>query len=231
VAQEMGRLRDGILQRDAEIQPVLWALLSSIAVKASFRESDTSNHRQPHHRPPGTTAILFHKKARELGRMLEGLPEHEPVSLSLADARERPPPSGTGIVLTSPPYPGVYDYLPMQQLRQAWLNLEPGQSLAKEIGSRRSFRARGRKAALRLWREDTMRWIARQREGLGIGGRMVIVVGDGLVGGRMVDALSITMEAMRSAGMDIVARVSGDRTDHARNTVRTEHIVMAELCR
>ena len=29
-----------------------------------------------------------------------------------------------GLVLTSPPYPGVYDYLPMQQLRAAWLDLD-----------------------------------------------------------------------------------------------------------
>ena len=38
-------------------------------------------------------------------------------------------------MLTSPPYPGVYDYLPMQQLRYAWLDMDPGSDMAGEIGS------------------------------------------------------------------------------------------------
>ena len=57
---------------------------------------------------------------------------------------------------------------------------------------------------------------------------MVIVVGDGLVGDRMVDALSPTVESMRAAGLNIVARASADRPDHARGAIRIEHMVMAE---
>ena len=40
----------------------------SILVKVSWRKSDTSMQRVKHDRPVGTAAILFHKKARELGR-------------------------------------------------------------------------------------------------------------------------------------------------------------------
>ena len=57
---------------------------------------------------------------------------------------------------------------------------------------------------------------------------MAIIVGDGLVGNKLVDALFPTVEAMKSAGMRIVARASADRPDHARNAIRIEHLVLAE---
>lgn len=227
VADELGRLRDGIREQDPAVRAVLWAVFSSILVKASFRESDTSNRRKPGHRPPGTTAVLFHKKARELGRLLEEMPAEREVQVRLDDARVCQPPDGTALVLTSPPYPGVYDYLPMQQLRYAWLEVEPpGRAFSAEVGSRRGFRAKGRAAAFRLWREDTVRWIATQAAGLRSGGLLVVNVGDGLVGGRLVDALSPTVEAMRAAGLEIVARGSADRPDHARESIRIEHMVL-----
>jgi hypothetical protein len=229
VAQELGRLLQGIKAAPVEAQPLLEAVFSAIAVKSSFRESDTSNRRKTGHRPPGTTAILFHKKARELGRALDALPVDAPrPRLRMADARTFGPPAGTGLILTSPPYPGVYDYLPMQQLRIAWLGLDAAAGMAAEVGSRRDFRARGRTLALSRWREDTSRWTATQALGLAPGGRMAVVVGDGLVGGKLVETLGPTIEGMRAAGLRIVARASADRPDHAREAIRTEHLVLAE---
>ena len=229
VAAEMARLRDGVNASDPAVRPLLKAVFSSIVVKASYRESDTSNRRAPGHRPPGTTPVLFHKKARELGRMLESLPAHAPARLRAADARHVGPPPGTGLVLTSPPYPGVYDYLPMQQLRLAWLGISAGAAAyASEVGSRRAFRAAGRAAAFRQWRADTFAWVKSQADALSSGGRVAINVGDGLVGDRLVDALSPTVEAMRAAGLRILARASADRPDHARNAIRIEHIVLGE---
>jgi hypothetical protein len=231
VAQELGRIRDEIPNYDESVQPLLKALFSSIIVKASFRKSDTINRRETHHRAPGTTAILFHKKARELGRALDAMADGPPPFIREGDARLDAPEPDRGLILTSPPYPGVYDYLPMQQLRTAWLDIDMGTGLPAELGSRRSFRALGRKDALQQWRKDTHRWINTQASALADGGRMVIVVGDGLVGDRMVDALSPTIESLRDAGMNIVARASADRPDHARGSIRIEHMVMAERSR
>ena len=228
VAQELGRLRDGIAGvADPAVRELLRAVLSSIVVKASFRQSDTKNVREPHHRPPGTTAVLFHKKARELGRMLEELPAGPTPQLRQADARDVGPPRGTRLVLTSPPYPGVYDYLPMQQLRTAWLGITPGREMAAELGSRRDFRSKGRTEALKQWREDNARWIATQARGLAPGGWFAVVVGDGLVGDRLVDALQPTTLALEEAGLVVRARASADRPDHAREALRIEHLVLA----
>jgi DNA modification methylase len=231
VSQEIGRIRDGIADQPEAVHSLLRAVLSSILVKCSYRKSDTSNQRHPYHRPPGTTATLFHKKARELGRMLEQMPDDPKAKIRLGDARHTPPPLPAGLVLTSPPYPGVYDYLPMQQLRHAWLGFSPAHGLAREVGSRRSFRSRGRPNALAEWKEDTEAWIGTQAKGLRPGGSMVVVVGDGLVGGRLVDALFPTVEAMKAAGLEIVARASADRPDHARSAIRIEHLVMGRKAR
>jgi len=229
VAQELGRLVEDI--RDVEdpvLRGLLEVVLSSILVKVSYRESDTRNRRVTHHRAPGTTPVLFHKKARELGRMLENMPEKRAVKVRQGDAGSVGPPPDTALILTSPPYPGVYDYLPMQQLRLVWLDLDASAGLRQELGSRRSFRALGRAKALQKWRGAHHRWIACQAAGLTSGGRIAIVVGDGLVGDKPVDTLSPTADAVAEAGLRIVARASADRPDHARGAVRTEHIVLAE---
>ncbi|MBO87583.1 MAG: hypothetical protein CL927_19715 [Deltaproteobacteria bacterium] len=228
VLDELGRIRAEVEEvEDPSVQKLLLAVLSSIVIKASFRESDTSNRRRPYHRPPGTTAILFHKKARELGRMLDQLPGEGEVRVRLGDARRVGPPKRTGLVLTSPPYPGVYDYVPMQQLRYAWLDLDPSRGMVGEVGSRRQFRSQGRRDALAVWRKDTRAWIACQAERLLPGGFFAITIGDGLVGGRPVDTLGPTVGALESAGLTIAARASADRPDHARATTRTEHLVLA----
>ncbi|MDG1483666.1 MAG: hypothetical protein P8R54_29010 [Myxococcota bacterium] len=229
VAQELGRLRDGILKEDPAVHSLLRTVFSSILIKTSFRDSDTSSRRTPTQRPPGTTLTLFHKKARLLGRALECMPQDLPeATLKYGDARVKTAPSMVDLILTSPPYPGVYDYLPMQQLRYAWLGLNPGRGYIKEIGSRRAFRAKERGEALKTWQADTTSWVATQAGTLNPNGRMAIVVGDGLVAGRVVDTLYPTIEAMEAAGLTIIARVSTDRPDHARNTTRTEHIIMGE---
>ena len=97
-----------------------------------------------------------------------------------------------------------------------------------EIGSRRAFRALGRGPGLDQWREQTAAWVACQASALGRGARMAIVVGDGFVGGRLVDALFPTVEAMKEAGLEIIARASADRVDHAREVIRIEHLVLGE---
>lgn len=229
VAQEIAHIKAGILQEDEAVREYLFAVLSAILIKTSFRESDTSNHRVPSQRPPETTLHLFHKKARLLGRMVEEFNEDMPRPLiERGDARTTPPPRTVDLVLTSPPYPGVYDYLPMQQLRFKWLELKPGRDYTREIGSRRDFRAQGRSDALRDWSRATRDWIRNQAQALNPGGRMAIVVGDGLVGDRMVDALNPTIEALEAAGLRILARASADRPDYARESVRVEHLILSE---
>lgn len=226
VAAELAGIAD-VIGKDAGAR----AVLSAILVKVSLRESDTSAARVEAERPPGTTATLFHRKAREYARMLEELSAAIPAGTTprarvhREDARELREDPVFGMVVTSPPYPGVYDYVQMQDLREAWLGLtgDPRQ----EIGSRRQFRA-DRGLATAAWKADTVRWVRATSRALRPGGRMVVVIGDGQVGGRRVDAYAAMDEAATAAGLRRLARVTVERWDAGVHAMRPEHAILWE---
>ncbi len=227
VLWELESLRAGIAASEDDIRPLLEVCFSSILVKVSWRKSDTQNQRVKHKRPPGTTAILFHKKVRELGRRMAALrevvPEGTPdASVELCDAREVTVPTPVDLVLTSPPYPSTYDYLPIQHLRTAWLGDRP--HLDREIGSRRSWREGARKAR-KTWREDTDAWMAASARALNPGGYLVVVIGDGLAPSGTVDTSQPSEDSAHKAGLTSVARASVERIDHARDSTRWEHVL------
>ena len=124
-------------------------------------------------------------------------------------------------MLTSPPYPSTYDYLPLQHLRNVWLGEDP--QVDAEIGARRGFRE-GEGAARKRWIADTAAWTARAASALRPAGHLVVVIGDGLTPTGAVDTSEPTEEAARAAGLSAVARASVERVDHARGTGRWEHV-------
>lgn len=204
----------------------LRAVFSSILVKASRRASDTHPALTADDRPPGTVATLFHARAREYARQLEALAAGTPpgvrVRVHREDARELRLRPEFGLVLTSPPYPGVYDYLPLQALRGWWLGLDDRRAEAAEIASRRAFQ-RDRAAALHAWTADTARWLRAAARALRPGGRLVVVVGDGWARGAPVDAWAPTRLGAEGAGLRFLARATVERWDGGIEVVRPEH--------
>ena len=211
--------------------PLLRVVFFSILVKVSQRESDTSNTRSDVSRPRGTTATLFHKKARLFARQLEELaaatPEGGRARVHREDARGFREKATFGLVVTSPPYPGVYDYLPLQRLRIDWLGLDPGSGMREEIGARRNFRA-DRATAIDAWKADTRKWVRACARALLPAGRLAVVIGDGYVGGKRIDALTPLAEASKEAGMQRIASVSMERWDEGVREVRLEHVAVFE---
>jgi adenine-specific DNA methylase len=226
--RELATLREEIAEvEDLEVRRQLEAVFSSILIKVSWRRSDTSNQRVKHDRRPGSTAVLFHKKVRELARrqlalreaMLEDVP---PTKLKLSDARQVRVQQPVDLVMTSPPYPAVYDYLPLQHLRGIWLGIARGEDPAREIGARRQWRG-GARRARRQWTADTAAWMLASAQTLRPGGHLVVIVGDGLTPTGTVDTLGASMQAAKAADLEFVARASLLRPDHARQSVRWEH--------
>lgn len=232
VARELEGMRHGIGQAPEEVRLPLWCAFSSILIKVSLRASDTSQRKVMIHREPGTTAILFHKKVRELGRRLEDLAAAVPPGTPAAeifagDARSLKPSAPIDAIVTSPPYPAVYDYVPLQALRVAWLNLDDEQARAVEIGPRRAFRA-DRTAAMQRWRRDLGLWTRAAADALRPGGRMAVVIGDGTALDTPIDSLATLIEEGRKAGFAPLARASGDRMDLGAKAPRREHVVLLE---
>lgn len=230
---ELWSIRAGLDAVEEPVRGWLEAVLSSILVKVSWRRSDTSAKRETHRRPPGTTAVLFHKKTRELARKMaelrDALPEGAPPArVGVGDAREVHTTEPVDAVLTSPPYPSTYDYLALQHLRRVWLGKHPRELGEREIGARRQWRERGNRAAVRQWVEDTHTWTAATARNLRDGGRMAVVVGDGLTPAGPVDTRRATTEAVTAAGLRPLASASLARPDHARQTTRWEHVLLFE---
>lgn len=210
------------------------AVFSSILVKVSHRESETANRKVDEPRPPTTTATLFHKRAREYARQLEELEKltaafdaEVRVRIHREDARELREREEFGMVVTSPPYPGVYDYAQLQQLRLAWLGIDAEDTRFSEMGSRRQFRA-DRAEALAAWKLDTHRWVRAAARALRPGGRLVVVIADGVVAGKPVETLGPLGEAARTEGLTRVARATVERWDEGVDRMRPEHAVMYE---
>lgn len=229
VLRELWVIRREIAEITGPERALLEVVFSSLVVKASWRNSDTSAARVKHRRPEGTTAILFHKKARELGRRLEAFsamvpPGTPPARVVRQDARELRTRAPIDLIVTSPPYPSTYDYLPLQHLRQIWMGGEWDDAY-REIGARRQWRREGAKVARRQWAEDTARWTASAAATLRPGGVMIVVIGDGMNPAGVVDSVQPTLDAARAAGLVELARASVARPDHARAAIRWEHAI------
>jgi len=227
VLRELECLRRGVAESEPALRELLEAVLASILVKVSWRVSDTRAAREKHERPAGTTAVLFHKRTRELARQMVELrealpPGTPPADVWLGDARELTVRDPVDLVVTSPPYPSTYDYLPMQHLRHVWLGDRP--DAAREIGSRRLFR-KGAREARDVWRRDTELWTARVGRALAPGGHLVVVIGDGRVPSGSVDSAAPSISAAERAGLALLAGASLERPDPGRGGALREHVL------
>jgi SAM-dependent methyltransferase len=183
----------------------------------------------------GLPSKMFAEKAEELAAGLAELglvtPEGTPRSeVILGDAREYPDLASRSVdlVLSSPPYAGVYDYAEQHAVRFRWLGLAIDDLRDRQLGERRpGGAARG------AWQEGRRRWLVEMGRVLRPGGSAVLVVGDGVVADRPEDAARAVIESADVAGLSFVASASQARPPQnpalratfARQE-RREHIVL-----
>ncbi len=218
---------------DDDIRRMLRALHSACVIKFSLRASDTSNQRVDVQRPPGSACRHFEAKAEELcgqfAQVWDATPESASAMLFQGDAATVSLPAPVNAILTSPPYPGTYDYIELQQLRLAWY----GWSLAKdqlanaEVGSRRIFK-QPLSAAISQWTRQTETWMRHVISQLLPGGRLCVVIGDGLIRGRTIDTAQPTRDCAQRLGLTFLAAASVERADVAVHRPRREHALVFE---
>jgi hypothetical protein len=226
------------------LREALLLILSSIVVKFSWQRSDTDERTADRTVPRGAPTRLFGERSIDLLERLSDFsdavpPGTPPPSVHLGDARDLRPRSGDSIdlVITSPPYPGTYDYAAHHARRFGWVGLDPEPMLAKEIGARREAEKRGPATAIARWSEDVERYAGEIARVLVPGGFAFVLVGDSSIGDRPIEGDAALLGAAGRLGLQLVASASQDRPDPWRSSaagrgrpsesapVRREHLL------
>jgi hypothetical protein len=177
----------------------------------SRRTGDTSQDTAPRRLSAGYTTKLFQRKAEELARLLAEfaalLPRAPgpPPNVRWGDARkiDGVDRSSVDLVVTSPPYPGNYDYLEQHALRLRWLGLDAEPFAAIELGARRHLAQLPEAAARARWSSDLGEVLTACARVLRRQGKLVLIVADTVIGRRALYADDLVRGLAPTAGLDV----------------------------
>jgi DNA modification methylase len=230
VLLELDGLRVGLDHISGEgadaVRADLELVLSALITKLSRRTSDTSAHEAPRRIAAGFPARLFLRKTEELARRLAEvaprLARAPRASVDAGDARVlRGIDAGSiALAITSPPYPGVYDYLAHHEARLRWLRLPSARFEQAEIGARRHLDPLGPDAGLARWRGELDGVLAALARVLRRGAPLVLLIADSVVAGTPIFADDLLRAAAPAAGFSFRAVASQARPHFHRPTAR-----------
>jgi len=157
----------------------------------------------------------------------EAMKEYGWAEAEHADARWLPwKPGSASAVITSPPYPGVYDYLEAQRRRMLWLGDDsPTRPIRKkEIG---------RRGGPGLWVEDMGRSLGQLCRSTKPGSPFYLVLADGVQGKQVIRADEAIRRMCTRLPLTFVAAASQARPHYHQNTewafrgrARHEHLIL-----
>lgn len=218
VLLELDGLRLGLDRvADAGARSDLELVLSSILIKVSRRASDTAGHAAPRRIAGGYPARLFVRKTEELlGRLaaIEAPLAAAPAPRVLeGDARVLAGVADGSIALavTSPPYPGVYDYLEHHEARLRWMRLRAERFSDAEIGARRRLDPLGAEEGRVRWRREIGEVLGALRRALRPGAPAVLLLADSVVAGAPVYAADLLKVVAPRSGFAVRALASQER--------------------
>ncbi len=155
---------------------------------------------------------------------VEGIPEASVICGSTIDRLRAIPSESIDLVVTSPPYFGVCDYVKAQRLSMEWFGLEIEPLRLREIGARSK---RHRAAARNAYLQELTGVFVETRRTLRHGARIAVIVGESKQRASVLDELRGCFE---SAGfrmeLDLNRRVSSQRRQAP--SIRGEHVFV--LC-
>ncbi len=229
--REVGSLYQAIQAQEEPNRRLMKVVLSSLLVKLSRQVSDSMVKLDVFHRPKPRHATFrwFREKVSEFTKGLLQLSSNlykrkiayvEP-EMKREDARKADVAAGSiDLLLTSPPYAGTYDYTWHQDRRYGIFNSEKAFPVTREIGSRRS---QGRAYAT-----DLKAVLTRLAPGMSASGRMLLLIGDGVVGETPVKADELVPAIAAGIGWAVTAGASQHRRDWSGGPDRREHLLLLE---
>lgn len=241
VLLELDGLRAGVeALEDADAKSVLLLVLSSILVKLSQQKSDTTRVAKagPKRFASGFAIRLFLERTQELMEQMAAFRSRlgarpSPYRVWEGDARQmRGAKTGSvSLLVSSPPYPGVYDYYSHHELRLRWLRCSARRFERTEIGAKRVMSDPTRSGA-RLWEDDLGRVLQSTRRVLSPAGLACFVLADSAVGGVAFRVEEYLPRLAQRCGLEVVNLASQARPlfHHAserwfRARPRREHLV------
>jgi len=241
VLLELDGLRDGIFQlKSTEVRRALLLVLSAALTKVSKKVGETAPRTAAKRLAGGFTIRFFETKAKDLAKRLLELralvPEAAPeAKCAVGDARDlsQVTPGSLDLILSSPPYPGVYDYFDHHELRLRWLGLDETEFEKKEIGARRRLSGIGFQAAVQTWESEFGACLDAFREALAPEGSIALVIADSVLGGRALYADEAVRDLAIARGLVLAYFGSQERpyfhepTRAAfRQSPRREHVII-----
>ncbi|MEM9067184.1 MAG: hypothetical protein AAGE52_01720 [Myxococcota bacterium] len=233
VLKELAGLREEILDvSDRPNRRMLGMVFSSILVKVSKQRSDTAMREETKRIRKGLSTEFFVRKGLELADRWEALAEATGRSSPRPTIREgdalelkRFVPKGAkaSLILASPPYGGTYDYVDHHARRYAWLDLDARKLERGEIGARRHFQDERDEAR---WDRQVVQMLRAMEAVLAKDGRIVLLVGDGQIGSRRVDAIGQLRRLAPRARLEARAAASQLRPDFTGGKKRREHLIL-----
>ena len=169
---------------------ILRLVLSATLLKVVQKGGASSSRIEAKRHARGFCLRFFHQKFNELQKALEdfsqALPKGAPrAKLNLGDARELPfPDASVDLVVCSPPYAGVFDYVDHHQVTLRWLELSAGNFSRQEIGARRHAKGKNAAQTQRRWRQELGAALGSIARVLKPAGKAALVIADSTLGGR-----------------------------------------------
>ena len=218
VLLELDGLRVGLDQLGSDaLRADLELVLSAILTKVGKKASDTSDQALPRRIAAGYPAKLFVRKAEELARRLAevapALAAAPPARVEEGDARELRgiAPGSIDLIVTSPPYPGIYDYLAHHETRLRWLRLPRASFDRAEVGARRRLDPLGAEEGRARWQAELGAILGAMADVLRPGARAVLLIADSVIAGEPAFAIDLVRAAAPAVGLTMRAAASQER--------------------
>ncbi|MGA1598281.1 MAG: hypothetical protein ACO4AU_04465 [bacterium] len=188
----------------------LQAVFSSLIIKFSYRKADTSLETKEVPYAPGSVGRWMRAKTQELLQaqqaLGEALPRKTRPRLLQENVRELESVESNSVhcLITSPPYPGTYDYFLHHELRMWWLKLTTSLMKQGELGAKRNFTPKQWKQAFR----ETLTTLHHKTVPEGT---CYMVLGDWIDRGQRVSGLEFLRQYGPSTGWEVESGASVKR--------------------